>query len=55
MTYIMVDVESDGPIPGDYSRVCFDWQFVNWYLRHFPGMTPGETQKRCWRSRKSST
>jgi hypothetical protein len=23
MTYIMVDVESDGPIPGDFSIVCF--------------------------------
>ncbi len=23
MTYVMVDVESDGPIPGDYSMVCF--------------------------------
>ena len=23
MTYIMVDVEADGPIPGDYSMVCF--------------------------------
>lgn len=23
MAYIMVDVESDGPIPGDYSIVCF--------------------------------
>jgi hypothetical protein len=23
MPYIMVDVESDGPIPGDYSMVCF--------------------------------
>jgi DNA polymerase III epsilon subunit-like protein len=23
MTWIMVDVESDGPIPGDYSLVCF--------------------------------
>ena len=22
MTYVMVDVESDGPIPGDYSMVC---------------------------------
>ena len=22
MTYIMVDVEADGPIPGDYSMVC---------------------------------
>lgn len=23
MSYIMVDVESDGPVPGDYSMVCF--------------------------------
>ncbi len=23
MTYIMIDIESDGPIPGDYSMVCF--------------------------------
>jgi len=23
MTYIMVDVESDGPAPGDYSMICF--------------------------------
>ncbi len=23
MTYTMVDVEADGPIPGDYSMVCF--------------------------------
>jgi hypothetical protein len=23
MSYIMVDVESDGPIPGDYSMICF--------------------------------
>ena len=23
MTYIMVDVESDGPNPGDYSMICF--------------------------------
>ena len=23
MTYIMVDIESDGPIPGDYSMICF--------------------------------
>jgi DNA polymerase III alpha subunit (gram-positive type) len=22
MTYVMVDIESDGPIPGDYSMVC---------------------------------
>jgi hypothetical protein len=23
MTYVMVDVESDGPIPGDFSMICF--------------------------------
>ena len=22
MAYIMVDIEADGPIPGDYSMVC---------------------------------
>src|SRR6478735_3298335 len=23
MTYVMVYIESDGPIPGDYSMICF--------------------------------
>jgi hypothetical protein len=23
MTYVMVDIEADGPIPGDYSMICF--------------------------------
>ena len=23
MSYVMVDIESDGPVPGDYSMVCF--------------------------------
>lgn len=23
MSYVMVDIESDGPIPGDYSMICF--------------------------------
>lgn len=23
MQYVMVDIESDGPIPGDYSMICF--------------------------------
>jgi hypothetical protein len=23
MAYVMVDAESDGPIPGDYSMICF--------------------------------
>lgn len=29
MAYIMVDIESDGPIPGDYSMVSFGAVFVN--------------------------
>jgi hypothetical protein len=29
MSYIMVDVESDGPIPGDYSMVSFGAVLVN--------------------------
>jgi hypothetical protein len=29
MAYIMVDVESDGPIPGDYSMICFGAVIVN--------------------------
>jgi len=23
MSFVMVDIESDGPIPGDYSMICF--------------------------------
>ncbi len=23
MSYVMIDIESDGPIPGDYSMICF--------------------------------
>ena len=33
MSYIMVDVESDGPIPGDYSMICFGAVLVE------PGLT----------------
>lgn len=29
MSYIMVDIESDGPIPGDYSMICFGAVLVN--------------------------
>lgn len=29
MTYVMVDVETDGPIPPDYSMVCFGAVIVN--------------------------
>jgi hypothetical protein len=34
MSYVMVDVESDGPIPGDYSMVCFGAVLVR------PGLEP---------------
>ena len=37
MTYIMVDVESDGPIPGDYSMVCFGAIVVSSLDRTFYG------------------
>lgn len=33
MNYVMVDIESDGPIPGDYSMVCFGAVIVE------PGLT----------------
>jgi len=29
MSYIMIDVESDGPIPGDYSMISFGAVLVN--------------------------
>lgn len=29
MSYIVVDIESDGPIPGDYSMICFGAVLVN--------------------------
>ncbi len=42
MPYVMVDVEADGPIPGDYSMVCF-WAVIvepelkrTFYGRLFP-------------------
>ena len=38
MAYIMVDVESDGPIPGDYSMISFGAILVNDQLdTHFYG------------------
>lgn len=33
MAYVMVDIESDGPIPGDYSMVCFGAVIVEAGLR----------------------
>jgi len=35
MPYVMVDVESDGPIPGDYSMVCFGAIVVEPELNRF--------------------
>jgi len=32
MSFIMVDVEADGPIPGDYSMVCFGAIVVDTHL-----------------------
>lgn len=40
MPYVMIDVESDGPIPGDYSIVCFGAVIVEPSLtRTFYGQT----------------
>ena len=33
MPYVMVDVESDGPIPGDYSMICVGAVLVQEGLR----------------------
>lgn len=39
MSYVMVDIESDGPIPGDYSMICFGAVIVEPELnRTFYGM-----------------
>lgn len=32
MAYVMVDIESDGPIPGDYSMICFGAVIVEPHL-----------------------
>ena len=34
MAYVMVDVEADGPIPGDYSMICFGAVIVREGLDH---------------------
>jgi hypothetical protein len=34
MAYVMVDVEADGPIPGDYSMICFGAVLVRPGLEH---------------------
>ena len=38
MAYVMVDVELDGPIPGDYSMICFGAVLVkDWFDQAFYG------------------
>ena len=34
MSYIMADVEADGPIPGSYSMICFGAVLVEEGLSH---------------------
>ena len=36
MPYVMVDVESDGPIPGDNSMICFGAVIVEPDLTQLP-------------------
>ncbi len=46
MPYVMVDIESDGPITrwSAWERLLsnngFNWQFINWYFHHFIGENP---------------
>lgn len=47
MSYIMVDIESDGPIPGDYSMICFGAVVVEPSLnRRFYGRLKPISE--CW-------
>ena len=54
MAYIMVDIEADGPIAGDYSMVCFGtiavepsldrtfygrWKPITWITQEWPSTT----------------
>jgi DNA polymerase III epsilon subunit-like protein len=46
MSYIMVDIESDGPIPGDYSMICFGAVLVDEQLdKTFYGKTKPVSDK----------
>jgi hypothetical protein len=36
MSYVMVDIEADRPIPGDYSLVCFGAVIVEPALERTP-------------------
>jgi len=46
MSYIMVDIETDGPIPGDYSMICFGAVLVDEQLdRTFYGQLQPISEK----------
>lgn len=48
MTWIMVDIEADGPIPGDYSMVCLGAIAVEPAVdRTFYGGPRGRGQRAC--------
>ena len=36
MSYVMVDIESDGPNPGDYAMICFGAVLVEPSLKLWP-------------------
>ena len=36
MSYVMMDIEADGPIPGDYSMICFGAVIVEPSLSQTP-------------------
>jgi hypothetical protein len=47
MSYVMVDIESDGPIPGDFSMICFGAVIVRGDLtEEFYGKTQPISEKR---------
>ena len=51
MTYILVDVETEGPIPADYSMICFGAIIVDGekqFILMIPSMMSGEMQKHCF-------
>jgi hypothetical protein len=54
MTYVMVDIEADGPIPADCSMVCFGAVIVETALnRTFYGKLAPISEKWVFRSASS--
>ena len=52
MSLVMIDVESNGPIPGDYSMISFAAMVVNPRMdlsfKRFSGRFPGNSWPRPW-------